>query len=150
MSLRDYLVVQRENSQICIEILLQCETREQTILGFAEAARILRASNDPTAEAAEVAYRLSQSMDEATVLQARDEFIGTHRAFLASTESMAAELIAPQKPRSTAESAKPKGKRGCLIAALGILILAIALIAIAPVVFLLVGGGGLVGQMKRQ
>jgi hypothetical protein len=42
---------------------------------------------------------------------------------------------------STDESAKPKGKRGCFIAACGILILAIALIATAAVVFSLIGGG---------
>jgi predicted oxidoreductase (fatty acid repression mutant protein) len=42
---------------------------------------------------------------------------------------------------STGESAKPKGKRGCFIAACGILILAIALIATAAVVFSLIGGG---------
>ena len=42
---------------------------------------------------------------------------------------------------STGESAKPKGKRGCFIAACGILILVIALIATAAVVFSLIGGG---------
>jgi len=142
MSVRDVLVVQRENSQICIEILLQCKTREQTILGFAKAARILRASNDPAAKAAEVAYQLSQSMDEASVLQSRDEFIQQLRAFLASTESMLTEPIALEKPSSTAGSAKPKGMWGCLLATCGSFMLAIVLIFIVGGMLAFTGGAG--------
>lgn len=142
MSVQQLLLMQRENSQICIEILLQCKTREQTILGFAKVARILRASNDPVAEAAEVAHRLSQSMDEASVLQSRDEFIQQFRAFLASTESMLTELIAPEKPSSTAESSKPKGKWGCLLAACGSFVMATVLIFIVGGVLTYTGGAG--------
>ena len=144
MSTQRLVQEQRKNSQICIEILMQCKTRQQTITALDKIARILRESDDPVAEAAKQAYHLSQSMDEASVLKVKDDFIDQFRAFLAATESIATAStgpIAADKPKSTVESEKPKGKRGCIIAACGSVILAIVLIAIAAVAFSLIGGG---------
>ena len=144
MSMQKISQEQRKNTQICLDILLQCKTGQQTIAALDEIAQIFSAAGDPVAESAKQAFQLSQSMDEASVLQVRDEFINQFRSFLAATESLATtstDRIASEKVSPTVESAKPKGKRGCLISAFGILILVIALIAIAAVVFLLVGGG---------
>ena len=144
MSMQQLLQEQRKNSQLCIDILMQCKTRQQTIVALDEIARMLKASDDPVAEAAKQAFELSQSMDEASVLKVKDDFLEQFRAFLAATESIptaSTDPIAPDKPTSTVESEKPKGKRGCLIATCGILILAIVLTAIAAVAFSLIGGG---------
>jgi hypothetical protein len=143
MSMQEIAQEQRKNSQVCLDILMQCKTGKQTIAALHQIARILRAAEDPVAEAAEQAFQLSQSMDEATVLKVRDDFIEQFRDFLAATESLATTptgRIAQEKLGPMAESAKPKDKRVWLIAGCGIFIAAIALVAIAAVVFMLVGG----------
>ena len=52
------------------------------------------------------------------------------------------ESIAPEKPVPTIESAKPKGKWGCLFATCGSLLLAVVLIFIAGIVFEFTVGDG--------
>lgn len=92
MSVQRLLTEQRKNSQMCIQILSRCKTRQKTIEAFGEIARILKAAGDPVAEAAEEAYRVSDSLSEEAVLQLRDQFIRQFQAFLASTETGVKEL----------------------------------------------------------
>ena len=133
MSAQRFLLEQRKNTEICLQILLQCETRQQTIDALKQIAGLLRSADDPMAEAAEPALQLSHTSDEAWVLQARDEFIRQLRAYLAATDSMA---------QPTTEPAKPKRRMGFRIVKIGLLILVVCLIAAVALVAVLVAMEG--------
>ena len=135
MALKSTVLIQRENTEICLQKLLKCKTGEETIVALEEIAQLLFAARDPVAEAAWKAYQLSQTMDEEYVLRVRDDFIRTFRNFISSTDSFVADLEAT-KP------AKPKPRRLWLFVIIGLVAVAIcAVIGVALfAVFLAMGG----------
>jgi hypothetical protein len=125
---------QRENSERCLTILTQCRTRDEIVEGFGRVARLLREANDPVAQAVEMALTTSRELPDEHVLQLRDDFISQFKAFLSSTESMAAEM-----PRPTGASEKRKRKPVWVLLIVGFLILAVVVCVIAALGVFLVG-----------
>lgn len=83
---KEYLQRQRESTERCLSILTRCRSRDEIIEGFGQIAALLRQSNDPLAQAAEMASMGCKTLPEEHVLRLRDDFIKQCRAFLSATE----------------------------------------------------------------
>lgn len=120
---------QRDNTKMCLDILARSRTRDEILEGFNQVATSLRQANDPTANAAEMAYLEGKGLPDDYVYQLKLDFIKQFEAFLSSTEQLEQQL--PQ-----ARTTKPAGKR-TIIAALTILGLCLCFCIMSVIIYLL-------------
>ena len=77
---------QRENTERCLAILGQCQTKDKIIEGFGQVTTLLRQANDPLADSAEMCFIKGGELPIDYVIRLKDGFAEQLRVFLSATE----------------------------------------------------------------
>lgn len=122
----------REDADYALKMLVDCTTKQETIAAFRKLKAQHSTTRDPTGRMYAQYLELLPTMDEATVMKAKDEFVRTQRNFISTMDTLGDRLGAP---------AKPKPRRLWLFVLLGLLVVGICVvIAVSAVlVFLAMG-----------
>jgi len=130
----DYLEIEAI-FQFCLQKLLKCKTKQETIEALEEITNLLKSENIPTGALTAAALQRARTVDEASVMKMREDLIQRFRDWVSSSEKALSKL------ESDAPT-KPKPRRPWLFVIIGLIVVAICVVLVVSAIFVFLALGG--------